>query len=61
MIFSALRAFLVLFAVIGLFSGLALVIEDADAAKAIKVKTWKYGAKTKGVVCGDRLCSEYKK
>lgn len=51
---------LVLFALMGLFSGLALTgeIEDADAAKASKVKSWKYGSKTKGVVCGDKLCSE---
>jgi hypothetical protein len=60
MIFSALKASLILFAIIGLFFGPALVIE-ADAAKAAKVKTWKYGAKTKGIVCGDRLCSEYKR
>lgn len=57
---SRLKIVLILFTVIGLFSGLMLVedVKDVDAAKASKVKTWKYGAKTKGIVCGDKLCSE---
>lgn len=60
MMVKLLGTALVLFAFMGLFSGLILAgqIEDADAAKASKVKSWKYGSKTKGVVCGDKLCSE---
>lgn len=57
MIFSALRTGLVLFAFSGLIFGFMITYE-VDAAKASKVKTWKYGAKTKGIVCGDKLCSE---
>lgn len=58
MIFSALRTAFVLFAFSGLIFGFMIIHEEADAAKASKVKTWKYGAKTKGIVCGDKLCSE---
>lgn len=58
MIFSALKAGLVLFAFSGLIFGFMVPYEKADAAKASNVKTWKYGAKTKGIVCGDKLCSE---
>lgn len=58
MIFSALRTGLVLFAFSGLIFGFTITYEEVDAAKASKVKTWKYGAKTKGIVCGDKLCSE---
>lgn len=56
MIFSALRTGLVLFAFTGLIFGLIMPYEEADAVKASK--TWKYGEKTKGIVCGDKLCSE---
>ena len=58
MIFSALRTAFVLFAFSGLIFGFMIIHEEADAVKASKVKTWKYGAKTKGIVCGDKLCSE---
>lgn len=58
MIFSAFKAGLVLFAFSGLIFGFTISLEEADAAKASKVKTWKYGAKTKGIVCGDKLCTE---
>ncbi len=54
-----LKISLVFFAVMGLFTFVALIdSHDAEAAKASKVKTWKYGSKTKGIVCGDKLCSE---
>lgn len=54
------KCLLVLFAFSGLFFGLILAGEtqESDAAKASKVKSWKYGSKTKGIVCGDKLCSE---
>ncbi|MBI5697290.1 MAG: hypothetical protein HZC29_02060 [Thaumarchaeota archaeon] len=54
-----MKCLLVLFAFLGLFFGLVLAGEtqEADAAKA-KSKAWKYGYKTKGIVCGDKLCSE---
>jgi hypothetical protein len=58
MIFSALRTGLVLFAFTGLIFGLIIPHDEADAAKASKTKVWKYGEKTKGIVCGDKLCSE---
>ncbi len=32
---------------------------DADATKAKGVSTSQYGSATAGIVCGDRLCSEY--
>lgn len=57
MIFSALRTGLVLFAFTGLIFGLIIPHDEADAVKA-KTKVWKYGEKTKGIVCGDKLCSE---
>lgn len=57
---NRLKIVLILFAMTGLFSGLMLVedVKDADGLKASKTKTWKYGAKTKEIVCGDKLCSE---
>lgn len=58
MIFSALKTGLALFAFSGLIFGFMVPYEETDAAKASKIKTWKYGAKTKGIVCGDKLCSE---
>ena len=37
----------------------AFMIEEAEALKAKGTTTWKYGAATAKIVCGDRLCSEY--
>ncbi len=34
------------------------MISDAEALKSKGTSTGKYGSATKGVVCGDRLCSE---
>jgi hypothetical protein len=56
---KGLKVGLAFFALVGLFTFIALIdLQEADAAKASKVRTWKYGSKTKGIVCGDKLCSE---
>ncbi len=36
------------------------MISDAEALKSQGTSTGKYGSATKGIVCGDRLCSEVK-
>lgn len=56
-----LTALAVLFAVTILLTGVIVTstyIQSADAAKGQGVSTSSYGSKTKGTVCGDRLCSE---
>lgn len=58
MIFSALKAGLVLFAFSGLIFGFMVPYEKADAAKALNVKTFVFAPYFKGIVCVDKLCSE---
>lgn len=57
---NRLKIVLILFTMTVLFSGLILVedVKDVEGLKASKTKSWNYGAKTKGIVCGDKLCSE---
>ena len=54
---------LTIFSAFILFAGTSMVFEilpQADALKGQGVPTNQYGSATKGIVCGDRLCSEVK-
>lgn len=44
--------------VMGVILGSSNLFESAEALKAKGVSTNKYGTATKGMVCGDKLCSE---
>ena len=49
------------FFMLAVVAGLSLVLAgEADAMKSEGKSGWKYGAATKGIVCGDKLCSEIK-
>lgn len=41
-------------------AGPSNMVQSADALKGQGVSTAKYGSGTKGIVCGDKLCSEIK-
>ena len=56
-----LTALAVLFAVTILLTGTiftSVSTQYAEAAKGQGVSSSQYGSQTKGMVCGDRLCSE---
>ncbi len=60
LVLMKLTALAVLFVTGILFSGAIMTstVQSADAIRGEGVSSSSYGSKTKGTVCGDRLCSE---